>query len=211
MNETLRQYLDSLFADAPQTMRMVELKEEILQNLTDKYNDLIAEGKDPEAAYNIAVASVGDVQALIREQAGAGVSAEEREKVQRRSALLVSIAIMLYIVAVVPVILIGSTIGVCIMFALAAIATGMLIYNGATRPRYLKTDNTVVEDFKAWKVEKSGKNRVASAMIGAMWILITTLYLLISFLTNAWYISWLIFPFGGALSLILSGIFDLKK
>ena len=211
MNEQLRQYLDSLFADAPQTMRMVELKEEILQNLCDKYNDLISEGKDPEAAYNIAVASVGDVRALIREQADAGVSAEERARAQQRSALLVAAAVMLYIMAVIPVILFHGNVGVVIMFVFAALATGLLIYNSATRPRYVKTDNTVVEEFKAWKVEKSGKNRAASAMIGAMWILIVTLYLMISFLTDAWSISWLIFPFGGALSLILSGIFDLKK
>ena len=45
MNEKLRRYIDDLFANAPSTVRAVELKEELYQNLTDKYNDLIAEGK----------------------------------------------------------------------------------------------------------------------------------------------------------------------
>lgn len=43
----------------------MELKEEILQNLIDKYHDLLAEGKSPEAAFNISVASVGDVDELL--------------------------------------------------------------------------------------------------------------------------------------------------
>ena len=61
MNEKLRHYIDDLFANAPSTVRAVELKEEMYQNLMDKYNDLINEGKSEESAYNIAVASIGDV------------------------------------------------------------------------------------------------------------------------------------------------------
>ena len=65
MNEKLRHYIDDLFANAPSTVRAVELKEEMYQNLMDKYNDLINEGKSEESAYNIAVASIGDVDSLI--------------------------------------------------------------------------------------------------------------------------------------------------
>lgn len=35
--------------------KAVEVKEEILQNIVDKYHDLVAEGKSEEAAYNIAL------------------------------------------------------------------------------------------------------------------------------------------------------------
>ena len=51
MKEALRQYLNTLFEDAPETVRMLEFKEEIFQNLIDKYDDLIAEGKSEQAAY----------------------------------------------------------------------------------------------------------------------------------------------------------------
>lgn len=213
MNETLRQYMDSLFADAPQTAGMVELKEEMIQNLTDKYNDLRAEGKSEEAAYNIAVASIGDVRALIDGMTaeGGGRSAAA-EKAAKRSALLVSVAIALYILCVIPLFLIQNEVGLVIMFAVAAIATGMLIYNGATKQaRYVKTDDTVVEEFKEWQQEKSHKNRARSAIQGAVWLLIVCLYLIVSFLTGIWHISWIIFPIGGAVSLIISGIFDLKE
>ena len=43
--------MDHLFREVPPTKKSVELKEEILQNLVDKYHDLINEGKNEEAAY----------------------------------------------------------------------------------------------------------------------------------------------------------------
>ena len=67
MRDRLRGYVESLFIDAPRTKKTVELKEEILQNLYDKYDDLLREGKTEEAAYNIAVAGVGDIIPLLEE------------------------------------------------------------------------------------------------------------------------------------------------
>ena len=64
MENKLRAYMDHLFQDVPNTKKAVEVKEEILQNIVDKYHDLVAEGKSEEAAYNIAIASIGDLDAL---------------------------------------------------------------------------------------------------------------------------------------------------
>ena len=44
MRDKLKQHIDTLFASAPQTEAARELREELLQNLTDKYDDLIAQG-----------------------------------------------------------------------------------------------------------------------------------------------------------------------
>ena len=67
MQDKLRAYMDHLFANTQPTKAAVELKEEMLQNLTDKYNDLLAEGKTPEAAFNIATASIGDISELLEQ------------------------------------------------------------------------------------------------------------------------------------------------
>ena len=50
MENKLRAYMEELFSEVTPTKQAVELKEEILQNLMDKYHDLLAEGKSPEAA-----------------------------------------------------------------------------------------------------------------------------------------------------------------
>ena len=65
MENKLRAYMDHLFQDVPNTKKAVEVKEEILQNIVDKYHDLVAEGKSEEAAYNIAIASIGDLDELL--------------------------------------------------------------------------------------------------------------------------------------------------
>jgi hypothetical protein len=62
MEDKLRRYVDGLFARTVPTKKAVELKEEMIQNLEDKYKDLISEGKTPEAAYNVAVAGIGERQ-----------------------------------------------------------------------------------------------------------------------------------------------------
>ncbi|MFR9189154.1 MAG: hypothetical protein ACLVL7_02035 [Anaerotruncus massiliensis (ex Togo et al. 2019)] len=45
MQDKLRAFIDTLFEDAPAGKKVVELKEEMLQNLNDKYSDLLSEGK----------------------------------------------------------------------------------------------------------------------------------------------------------------------
>lgn len=209
MNEKLRNYVDSLFENAPNTVRAVELKEEMLQNLTEKYNDLLAEGKSEEAAYNIAVASIGDVKGLIDRLGEPGAVGSEKSR--KRSALFVSIAVGLYILSVVPVILIQDVMGVVIMFACIAVATGLLIYNGITKEKYIKADDTVVEEFKEWKQSNRKNKQAVDAITGSVWLLTVCLYMILSFMTGAWHITWVIFLIAAAISSMIHGIFMLRK
>ena len=209
MNEKLRRYIDDLFSNAPSTVRAVELKEELFQNLTDKYNDLIAEGKSEESAFNIAIASIGDVDSLI-----SGLSGDKHvvsEKARKRSALLVAIAISLYILSPVSVILLQDEIGVMVLFLFVAVATAMLIYNGVTHERYVKTDDTMVEDFKEWKQNSKQKNKAVEAIVGSFWLIAVCVYIVVSFMTGAWHITWIIFLIAAAISSMIRGLFMLKQ
>ena len=141
MNNKLKDYIDALFASAPKTMQTQELKEEMLQNLTDKYNDLIAEGKSEEQAYRIAISSIGDVSALIegidadKGQASQPEANRAKKPVRTRNGLITAIAVMLYVLWIIPVILVAGTVGILLMFDLIAIATGLLIWDSAKRSR----------------------------------------------------------------------------
>lgn len=214
MTDKLRAHVNQLFTDAPQSRRTVELKEEMIQNLTDQYNDLMAEGKSPEAAYNITVAGIGDVSELISGLNG-GDDVVQREIVLKREqqrALRTAIAIALYVLCVIPCILIGNTVGVCLMFVLAAIATGLLVYNGIDRRSVRKvTGDNVVEDFKAWSEEKGGRNQALDSILKAVWALTIALYIIVSFLTGAWHITWVMFVLCVAVNAIIRAFFDLKK
>ena len=62
MREQLIQYIHLLFAGTPDSE---DMQQEILQNTLDRYDDLISQGKAPEAAYRLAIAGIGDIQEII--------------------------------------------------------------------------------------------------------------------------------------------------
>lgn len=217
MISKLREYVDHLFGEAPQTKKTVELKEEILQNLTDKYNDLIAEGKSEESAYNIAAASVGDVSELIAElkanySKACPYTPEELAKDKNRSAIIMTIAVMLYILCLTPVILFpDNNIAPVFMFLIIAVATGLIIYNSMTRIKNVGADETIVEEFKQWKQTNSSNAQAVKAISSIIWPITLVLYFVISFTTHAWHITWIIFLIAAAANAIVKAIFDLKR
>ena len=64
MNEELKSYLDNIFEDAPKTRAAFDLKEELLSNAIERYNDLICTGVSKEDAFQNVIDSIGDVSEL---------------------------------------------------------------------------------------------------------------------------------------------------
>jgi len=217
MEHNLRRYIESLFEETRPTKKAVELKEEMLQNLEDKYKDLLAEGKTPEAAFNIAVAGIGDVSVLLRyleDDAASEPEQEKHEKARRKSAMLTAIAVMMYILSVLPVLIFQSLgsrhdylIAVPIMFIIVATATGLLIYNHMTKPKCYKNADTIVEEFREWQSDTQERKQMRGAISSALWSLILVLYFIISFTTMAWHITWVIFIVGGLVESLVSIFF----
>jgi len=221
MENKLRMYVDGLFARTMPTKKAVELKEEMLQNLHDKYNDLIAEGKTPEAAYNIAIAGIGDVSGLLselEEDSDLDDSAIALfEESRRRSAMLTSIAVMIYVLCTLPLIVLAimgnrstAVIGVPVMFIMIAVATGLLVYNNMTKPRYVKGSNTMVDEFREWQSNNQSEKSLRRSISSALWSIIVALYFVISFWTRSWHLSWIIFVLGGACEAMINIFFTLK-
>ncbi len=220
MNEKLREHIEGLFKDAPRTKQVLEIKEEILQNTVDRYNDLLAEGKTEEEAFNISVAGIGDISHIIGSvmapKAMSGYTAEQIEANRRQRAVLLSIAIMLYICCVIPVFIcdmLGASdeIGIICMFLMVAVATGLVIYRSGIKLHYDVSGDTVVESFKEWnhqnKETKGRKDIVASIVFP----IAAVAYLGMSFTTHAWYITWIIFPIAAAVLNVIYAIMDLSK
>lgn len=220
MQTNLRQYIESLFEDTPPSKKTIELKEEMIQNLEDKYNDLIQEGKSPDAAYNIAIAGIGNVGGLLKQlemDANYRENSQEIQAIRQKSALRVAIAVMLYIVSVLPIIVISQfapdyeILGVVSLFVICAAATGILIYNSMSKPKYLKNEDTVVEDFREWQNETHERRQMRKAISSALWSITTVTYLIVSFTTGAWHVTWVAFPLAGAIEALINMLFSVKK
>lgn len=215
MIQRIRSYVNDLFKDAPFTKKTMELKEEVCANLIDKFVDLTGQGMPEEEAYNAAIASIGDIDELFdmmkREQ-----QQEEDPHAKKRSALLVSSAIALYIVSTIPLFLADvlkydAVIGLVFTCCICAVATALLIYNSMTRPKYHKLDDTMVEEFKEWKQQSGQQYSWYGAASGLLWTLIVAFYFIVSFLFNIWAVSWIIFIIGAALQQILRAAMFMKR
>ncbi|MCL2221807.1 MAG: permease prefix domain 1-containing protein [Oscillospiraceae bacterium] len=222
MQDKLRKYIDGLFENTTPTRKSVELKEEMIQNLHDKYNDLLGEGKSEEAAYNIAVAGIGDISGLLKElEADRDTERNTdnmNQEARQKSAMLTSIAVALYILSPIPLIMLelagardAALIGLPLFFLFIAAATGLLIYNNMTKPRYGKDSETMVEEFREWQSDEKDRKALRKAISSAMWTIIVAVYLIVSFMTMMWWITWIIFIIGMAIEALMNVFYVWKK
>ena len=215
MESKIRNYVEELFTDAPRTRKALELKDEIMQNLIDKYRDLTAAGQSEEAAYATAINSIGDVDELLRGLDSASAFSPEEQKARSSHAIRTSVAVMLYILSVVPLIALSVygqwLIGLITMFVMVAAATALIIYNNMTKPVYQKSGDTIVEDFKQWNSEKDSDKASRRAISSAIWSITVVLYLVLSFSTGAWHITWIMFLIAVAVENIITSVLTIKK
>ena len=220
MEYRIREYMDQLFESAPRTQRAYELKIELTQNLIEKYYALVGEGKTQEDAFNLTVGSIGDVRELFaqleEDENGQPVPQPvfyPQEQPSQRRALVRAVAVILYILSLVPPIVLtsvgdgfaGEVLAPVGMLGMIALATGLLVFDSLTHPKSTRpAPGTVVEDFRQWQSANVKKKHWVAAFNGAFWPLVLALYFLLSFGTGKWYITWVIFLIAPAVDVIVN-------
>lgn len=210
MREQLIQYVNLLFAGAPDSE---EITQEILQNTLDRYDDLISQGKSPEAAYRLAISGIGDVNEILgtapqsnpvpQAQTVKEAIHEEVEDIESKKKRAVAVA--MYILCPVPLFILSEsgleTMGLCFTLVLVAAATALMIISkkkSSDEPRHEEYKLTPLQEFK-----KSVGNLV--------WAIGLAVYFIISFMTGAWYATWVIFPIIGCVQGLINAIIDLRE
>lgn len=208
MREQLIQYVNLLFAGADAE----EIKMEILQNTLDRYDDMIDQGKTPEAAYRLAITGIGDINEIIGSSAEpttvhavkTAVS-QEFDTVHKR--ILRAVAIALYILCPIPLFVMNEigmdTLGLCGTLALVAVATVLIILGK-------KPESEAVHS-KESEPEESPRHQLHESVDSIIWAIGLALYFIISFATKAWFITWVIFPLIGSVQGLVKAIMDLKE
>lgn len=210
MREQLIQYVELLFAGAADCE---DIKQEILQNTLDRYDDLIAEGKVPQAAYRLAITGIGDINEILGTSAPAvsgftapAVSAAEpRQSDTPIKSLMRAIAIGLYILCPVPLFVLSelgnNTLGLCGLLAMVAAATVLIILGKKPEEDENEKDAAPL----------SPKMQLRKSIESIIWAIGLAVYFVISFASSAWYITWLMFPIIGAAQGLANAILDLKE
>ena len=209
MRDQLIQYVELLFAGAGDCD---DIKQEILQNTLDRYDDLIAEGKVPQAAYRMAITGIGDINEILGKNppasssyAAAAPSAKPAETDTPLKKLFRAIAIGLYILCPAPLFVLSEfgmdTLGLCGLLAMVAVATVLIVLGKKSEQ----------EERKKEEIALSPEAQLRKSIEGIIWVIGLALYFVISFSTMAWHITWLIFPIIGAVQGLVNAILDLKE
>ena len=212
MREQLIQYVNLLFAGASGAE---DIKQEILQNTLDRYDDLVSQGKSPQAAYQLAISGIGDIHEILGSRpedpvkatpspsAASFIQADVELKDDKKNKLIKAIAIACLILSAIPILLLENSIGVCACLAMVAVAVVVLIVSdkdSEEKPRTTASEQT--------KHTRSAINR---GITGGIWGTGLCAYFLLSFSTGAWHITWLLFPILGCICGFVDACFDLSR
>lgn len=202
MRDQLIQYVSLLFAGAE---NCEDTKQEILQNTLDRYDDLIAEGKPEEAAYRLAIISIGDINEILGQKdavlPAVTVAEAQTETDTAFKKLLRAIAVGLYILCPLPLIVLSElgmdTFGLCGLLCFVAVATVLMILGSKKGDKPSHSDN---DD------EDKPKSELGKSVSRLIWAIGLAVYLILSFLTGAWHITWVIFPILGAINALVCAL-----
>lgn len=223
MNEKIKKHIDELFVEAPKTAKTRELKEEMMRNTVERYEDLLGEGYQEEEAFRNAVSSIGDVTELFGELEEKNLMTLSEED-RRRKAVLTAVAVGFYIFA-------GAVFITCMVLndvyfslrpemgllslAITALVcippTCMLVYAAHMYPTYRKGEDSLVERYKEAAHTSNREKALRTSVSLIIWLLTLLIYFLTSFLTMRWELTWLLFFVGGCAETVAMLVFSLRK
>lgn len=170
--ETIKGYLEAMFANMPNTDAVYKAKEVLLEMMEDKYQELINEGKSENEAVGTVISEFGNLDELADElglvkevQLEKEIKAEKPRKTlsfeavseyakgKKKSALFIAGGTFLCIVSVASIIMLdmlkcNEAVGVVAMFGCILVAVGMFVYNGIKMKEF---DHIKKE---AWQIDK---------------------------------------------------------
>lgn len=223
MNSKIKNYVDVLFKDIPNTKKSQELKEEILSTLNDHFEGHIAEGKSENQAYTESLADLGDIDELLK---GLEPEKELKSKIDNYKTVRArntSISVMLYILSVVCVIACAGLsevfgfsdpekmgiVGVILMFICIAVATGLIIFTHMSMPQDVA--QYISRKRRTSFEGKSKKARTLEAFMKIYWCIVLLVYLGVSFSTGRWALTWIIWVIATAIKNALFIFFDVDE
>jgi hypothetical protein len=235
MNDKIRNHIEKLFENAPSTRKALELKEELLANSEERYQDLIANGVSTEDAVKNVINSIGNVSELFQ-----GLEEVNPDNDQlyydrmKKAAIIKTTAVGIYIFSIVVFIFCvfindisygahgywsgfngGNMnyvmLGLILMILIDIVPTCMLVYVSSIYPKYNKREDTVVEDFKEWKSGSLKVKAIKGSVRTVIWTSTVLIYFAVSFFTFAWYATWIIFLVALCVQAVVELLFRLKE
>lgn len=160
--ETIKNYLESMFSNLPNTPEVKKAKEELWQMMEDKYNELIEEGLSDNAAVGTVISEFGNLDELAGELGIHNVveisESEDRKEITletakeylaaaKKKAFQIALGVAFCIMSIIPVMVFDALgfnddIGGVLMFPIVAVGVILFIYSSVMMKKweYLKKE-----------------------------------------------------------------------
>lgn len=172
MERKLVNYIEGLFTGVPFSEQAKNIKDEITQNLLDKYEDLINSGKTKEEAYAIAISGIGDLSSIIAELKAQKPRKDPYKKEKKKCAVFNSVlwptSVCLYLIFS---LLQQTWFSSWVIFLITSVISSA---------------------YEFFTVKSNLKVRKAS-LNSIVWLSATSLYFIFSFSTHRWDMTWILF------------------
>ncbi len=216
MNNKIKNYVDVLFSDVPNTRKSIELKEEILSNLNEHFEQHIAEGMSENQAYTECLKDLGNVDELLSSLTPDRELKKDIDKYKTIKAKNMSISVGLLVLGLVAVAVadylgdmsrnddLWELIGCIVMFLCWGGAIALIIYTKISAPDDVQN---YMSKSTHKKTSKPTGDRTFDAIMGSYWAIVVALYFIVSFATGAWHITWIIYLIAPAFKNFLYAIY----
>ncbi|WP_035065405.1 permease prefix domain 1-containing protein [Carnobacterium maltaromaticum] len=195
--DQIRSYIEAIFSELPRTKEIVDMRLTMLENMTEKYEELLADGVGENEAIGTVIRSIGSAEDLKKElelMEPTELEEKEAELVDTKNrGFGIAFSIFLYISSPIVYLIwqnISETMAIIGCLFIVALATANLIYWGVRGSKAKKAQH---EDEFREDGQKSPKQKKSEALQSIIWTTATLIYLVLGFLFNLWHPGWLIF------------------
>ncbi|MCR5196961.1 MAG: permease prefix domain 1-containing protein [Pseudobutyrivibrio sp.] len=152
--DTIKDYLEAMFASMPNTAEVRKAKSELLSMMEDKYNEMIADGISENTAVGTVISEFGNLDELaddlgltkevevVKEQHADNrrlVSSDEIQgflATESKNAWRIGIGVLLCITCVIYPMLLQNKFGPCGMFLSIGVAVALFVFSGFSRQEW---------------------------------------------------------------------------
>nr|WP_315020386.1 permease prefix domain 1-containing protein [uncultured Aminipila sp.] len=219
MNQ-IRNYIEVMFSSLPNTHEVVEMKLNMLENMEEKFQELLKDGKNENEAVGIILADFGSMEELKEELGISNIQPqnvecnpptqensplkEEYFAFKRRYGIALAIACTFFITA--PFIYVflkdlyrdSSSISLLIFFCLISCGVGICIY-------YRTQDSHYKE---LLYINKNEETRTSMLVKSTIFSIATIIYLCAGFIGGLWHPTWIIFIVAAMISRLSTAMID---
>ena len=188
--ETIKNYLETMFQNLPNTIEVKRAKHELGQMMEDKYMDLKAEGKSENEAVGIVISEFGNLDE-IADDLGISVYVKEENVIERRMVstqevkdyineksrygFMIGLGVLLCIISPCGVIITENIYGILFLFVAITVAVGMFVFSGVSMGKweFLKRDLCSIDFSTTEYVHNQKENyRMTNALMNTIGVVL---------------------------------------